>query len=203
MPVSILNNRDINETILISMKQKVIALFSFLFLTISLFAQAPEPGKQSGRPALTEKKMAAYLFVFFDDKTHSLFMATSHDGYTFTVVNNGKPVIAGDTIADQKGIRDPYIYRGPDGSFYLAMTDLHLSAQQKGYRTTRWEQDEKEFGWGNNRGFVLMKSADLIHWTRTNLHIENAFNEKAGCVWAPETHQFHLSQTRIYHPGYC
>ena len=131
--------------------------------------------------------MAAYLFVFFDDATHSLCMATSHDGYTFTAVNNGNPVIAGDTIADQKGIRDPHISRGPDGAFYLAMTDLHLSAQQRGYRTTRWERDEKEYGWGNNRGFVLMKSFDLIHWTRSNLHIESAFNEKVGCVWAPET----------------
>jgi hypothetical protein len=169
------------------MTQKVIALLSVFFLTICLFAQAPKVSKQSRRPELTEKNMAAYLFVFFDDKTHSLFMATSHDGYTFTAVNNGKPVIAGDTIADQKGIRDPHIYRGPDGAFYLAMTDLHLSAQQKGYRTTRWERDEKEYGWGNNRGFVLMKSFDLIHWTRSNLHIENAFNEKVGCVWAPET----------------
>ena len=145
------------------MTQRTLTLFLFLFLTISLLAQAPKEGKQSGRAILSEKKMEAYLFVFFDDKTHSLFMATSHDGYTFTAVNKAQPVIAGDTIADQKGIRDPHIYRGPDGAFYLAMTDLHLSGQQKGYRTTRWERDEKDFGWGNNRGLVLMKSSDLIH----------------------------------------
>lgn len=169
------------------MTKKALTLISFLLLTISLFSQAPKSGKQSKRTFPTEKNMAAYLFVFFDDPTHSLFMATSHDGYTFTAVNDGKPVIAGDTIADQKGVRDPHISRGPDGAFYLAMTDLHLSAQRKGYRTTRWEREEKEYGWGNNRGFVLMKSFDLIHWTRTNLHIENAFNEKVGCVWAPET----------------
>jgi len=169
------------------MTKKVLYLLSFLLLTGSLSAQTPKVSKQSKRTEQTEKKMGAYLFVFFDDKTHSLFMATSHDGYTFTVVNDAKPVIAGDTIADQKGVRDPHVYRGPDGAFYLAMTDLHLSAQQKGYRTTRWEREEKEFGWGNNRGLVLMKSFDLIHWTRSNLRIENAFNEKVGCVWAPET----------------
>jgi hypothetical protein len=169
------------------MTKKALTLISFLLMTISLFSQAPKNGKQSKRSVPSEKDMEAYLFVFFDDNTHSLFMATSPDGFTFTAVNNGKPVIAGDTTADQKGIRDPHISRGPDGAFYLAMTDLHLSAQRKGYRTTRWEREEKEFGWGNNRGFVLMKSFDLIHWTRTNLHIENAFNEKVGCVWAPET----------------
>jgi len=156
-------------------------------LTISVFSQAPQGEKQSRHSVAAEKKMAAYLFVFFDDKNHSLCMATSRDGYTFNAVNNGQPVLAGDTIADQKGVRDPHISRGPDGAFYLAMTDLHLSAQKRGYRTTRWERDEKEYGWGNNRGFVLMKSFDLINWTRSNLHIESAFNEKVGCVWAPET----------------
>jgi hypothetical protein len=132
--------------------------------------------------------MGAYLFVFFTDPTHSLFMATSHDGYTFTAVNDGQPVIAGDSIASQKGIRDPHIYRGPDGAFYLAMTDLHLFGKAKGYRNTEWERDEKEFGWGNNRGFVLMKSFDLIHWTRRNVYIDKLFpNLNVGCAWAPET----------------
>ena len=76
-----------------------------------------------GKKQLTEEDMGAYLFVFFSDPTHSLFMATSHDGYTFTAVNDGLPVIAGDTVADQRGLRDPHITRGPDGAFYLAMTD--------------------------------------------------------------------------------
>ena len=75
-----------------------------------------------------EKDMAAYLMVFHQDEDHCLHAAISRDGYTFTALNDGKPIIAGDTIADQKGIRDPHIYRGPDGGFYLAMTDLHIYA---------------------------------------------------------------------------
>lgn len=59
-----------------------------------------------------EKDMGAYLFTFFNDSTHSLFMAVSYDGYEFTVVNSGNPVIAGDTISEQHGIRDPHIFRG-------------------------------------------------------------------------------------------
>ena len=81
-----------------------------------------------------EKDMAAYLMVFHQDEDHCLHAAISRDGYTFTALNDGKPIIAGDTIADQKGIRDPHIYRGPDGGFYLAMTDLHIYAQRDGYR---------------------------------------------------------------------
>lgn len=133
--------------------------------------------------------MSAYLMVFHKDDTHSLHMAISRDGYTFTALNDGKPVIAGDTIADQKGIRDPHIYRGPDGAFYLAMTDLHIFAKRAGLRDTDWERDGKEYGWGNNRGLVLMKSHDLIHWTRSNVRFDDLSREYAevGCVWAPET----------------
>lgn len=144
--------------------------------------------QKSGLTIPTEKDMGAYLMVYFTDPTHSLFMATSRDGYTFTAVNDAQPVIAGDTIASQKGIRDPHIYRGPDGAFYLAMTDLHIFGKEKGYRDTQWERDGDLYDWGNNRGFVLMKSTDLIHWTRSNVYIEKLFPElNVACAWAPQT----------------
>lgn len=132
----------------------------------------------------------AYLFVYFTDPTHSLFMATSYDGYTFMAVNGGKPVINGRDVAEQQGIRDPHITRGPDGAFYLAMTDLHIFAQREGLRETEWERDGAQYGWGNNRGLVLMKSYDLVNWTRSNVRIDKAFRKKfgnIGCAWAPET----------------
>jgi len=141
---------------------------------------------QSVVPA--EKDMSAYLMVFHRDETHGLYMALSPDGYNFNALNNGDPVIAGDTIADQKGIRDPHIYRGPDGGFYLAMTDLHVFAQRDGLRETEWERDRAKYGWGNNKGLVLMKSWDLINWKRTNirfLELSAAYSE-IGCAWAPE-----------------
>jgi len=139
--------------------------------------------------SISKKDMRAYLMVYFTDPTHSLFMALSTDGYTFTAVNDAQPIIAGDTIASQKGIRDPHISRGPDGAFYLVMTDLHLFAKQLGYRETTWERPQEEYDWGNNRGFVLMKSYDLIHWTHTNFLFDEAWEDfkNIGCAWAPET----------------
>ena len=136
-----------------------------------------------------ESKMGAYLMVYHKDADHGLHMAISYDGYEFIALNNDKPLIAGDTIAEQKGIRDPHIFRGPDGAFYLAMTDLHVFGVRDGYRTTEWERDGKKYGWGNNRGLVLMKSTDLKHWTRTNLDFQKLGGEwsEVGCVWAPET----------------
>ncbi|GAA4306894.1 glycoside hydrolase family 43 protein [Aestuariibaculum suncheonense] len=136
-----------------------------------------------------DKDLSPYLMVYFKDDDHSLHMALSTDGYSFTDVNQGKAIVAGDTIASQKGIRDPHISRGPDGSFYVVMTDLHIFAKEQGYRETQWERPGEKYDWGNNRGFVLMKSYDLIHWTHSNFLFDQAFEgyENIGCAWAPQS----------------
>lgn len=138
---------------------------------------------------LAKSKMKAYLLVYFLDSDHSLHYAVSHDGYSFTALNGNRAVIAGDTIADQRGIRDPHIYRGPDGQFYLVLTDLHIYGKEKGLRQTQWERPD-EYGWGNNRGIVLMRSNDLIHWTHHEVRLDQLFPDEyanIGCAWAPET----------------
>lgn len=134
--------------------------------------------------------MGAYLMVYHKDADHSLHMALSRDGYSWKALNGDKPVVSGDTIAQQHGIRDPHIYRGPDGAYYIAATDLHIFGKRDGYRNTEWERDGKEYGWGNNRALVLMKSKDLIHCTHTTFRIDKAFPDhfgQLGCAWAPET----------------
>lgn len=158
-----------------------LCLLAILFIAIT-------PAKaQTKAKNLNEKKLAAYLLTYFKDDTHGLYFALSDDGYTFSDVNNGKPIIAGDTIAEQKGIRDPHIMRGNDGYFYIAMTDLHIFGRQKGYRTTEWERPAEQYDWGNNRGFVLMKSKDLINWSHTVADLHKAFPElNVGCAWAPQ-----------------
>ena len=159
-----------------------------LILFASLFSGCSYHAK-SRSPIVKEEDMGAYLLVYFKDNTHSLHFALSTDGYTFTAVNDDKPVVDGSAVASQKGARDPHVTRGPDGAFYLAMTDLHISAQRMGYRTTRWERDEAKYDWGNNRGFVLMKSFDLIDWTHNDVLLDELFPElkDIGCAWDPET----------------
>lgn len=160
-----------------------------IVLLIALFAAWATTGEAKKLKQPSEKDMGAYLFTYFNDPTHSLFMAISYDGYTFTAVNGNKPVIAGDSIAEQHGIRDPHIYRAPNGKFYIVMTDLHVFGKQKGLRTTQWERPQK-YDWGNNRGLVLMASDDLIHWTHHEARIDKLFPEKfgdIGCAWAPQT----------------
>lgn len=158
------------------------------FLLISFFLSLVSYSSAQGFvPA--EKDLGAYLLVTHSDSDHSLHFAVSYDGYTFTSVNGEHCVIDGDTIAEQRGIRDPHIFRGPDGGFCMAMTDLHVFGKRDGKRDTEWQRDAKKYGWGNNRALVLMKSFDLIHWTHNILRLDTLGGEysELACAWAPET----------------
>lgn len=151
---------------------------------LEIVAKASLPKPPAPRDART-----AYLMTFFTDEDHSLHFATSRDGYSFTDVNGGQAVLRGRDVAEQKGIRDPYIMRGPDGGFYLSMTDLHIFAKREGLRDTEWERPDARYGWGNNRNMIFMKSYDLIHWTLTRVTPSALFPRyrDAGNMWAPET----------------
>ncbi len=149
----------------------------------------PQLEKPENSRDFTEKDYAGYLLVYFKDQNQSAYMAISKDGYTFTDVNDGNPVFIGSELAEQKGVRDPHITRGPDGAFYLAMTDLHIFGKRAGFRDTEFQRPAEKYGWGNNRAIVLMKSYDLIHWTHTDFRVDTAFPELGDidCSWAPQT----------------
>ncbi len=153
---------------------------------IELVSELTPPADAGPR---NEADYGGYVMVYFKDETHSAYLALSADGYTFTDVNGGDPVFDGTVLAEQKGVRDPHLARGPDGAFYLVMTDLHIFGDRLGYRDTRWQRPEEEHGWGNNRAIVLMKSWDLIHWTHSDFRVDLAFPELGDidCAWAPQT----------------
>ena len=183
-------------------RHAIIAFGALLIIGFSLgFPEAR--AQSSGRLLSIEKSISpahhtkaprsrdlnSYLLVYFKDETHSIYFATSTDGYTFTDVNGGNPVLLGKDIAEQKGVRDPHIMRGPDHAFYLSMTDLNIFGQRDGVRTTEWERPGDQYEWGNNRAIILMKSYDLIHWTHAIVRVDKLFPSfrDIGCAWAPET----------------
>ena len=43
--------------------------------------------------------MGAYVMVYHKDADHSLHMALSRDGYSWTALNNDRPIVNGDSIA--------------------------------------------------------------------------------------------------------
>jgi len=169
-------------TLLLALGGSAFASPKSLELVDKLAARAPAaiPG---------EKARTAYLLAYFKDETHGVYFATSADGFTFTDVNGGEPIFTGAQLAEQKGVRDPHIMRGPDGAFYMAMTDLHIFAKEAGLRDTQWERPQAEYGWGNNKNLILMKSYDLIHWTHARVAVDDLFDEvkDLGAAWAPET----------------
>ena len=125
----------------------------------------------------------AYLFTYFNSNApedEQICYAISADGYNYTPLNHGKPVIASDTIAFTGCVRDPHILRGEDGkTFYMVITDMKSS-----------------LGWSSNRGLVLMKSNDLIHWTHSAINFPTKYPKSWGNVirvWAPETIYDHIA----------
>ncbi|MCM1108691.1 MAG: glycoside hydrolase family 43 protein [Clostridium sp.] len=126
---------------------------------------------------LAARKKVAYLFTYFTGNSpeqEQICYAVSHDGYNYTPLNDGRPIISSDTISLKKGVRDPHILRGQDGWFYMVVTDMRSSQ-----------------GWSSNRGMVLLRSKDMVHWQHHTVHFPEKY---AGTmfanvtrVWAPQT----------------
>ena len=118
----------------------------------------------------------AYLFVYFtgnDIKEEAIRFALSPDGFRYTALNSDQPVISSVAISETGGVRDPHILRGADGkTFYMVATDM-VSAK----------------GWSSNRGMVLLKSTDLVHWTSKAINFQKRYagQENLLRVWAPQT----------------
>ena len=107
-------------------------------LTLLMLTWAATATAWAGAPAQPGKQPTAYLMVYHKDQDHGLHMAISRDGYTWTALNDDKPVIAGDTIAGQRGIRDPHIFRGPDGAFYLFIKTPNFDANEFSERAKKY-----------------------------------------------------------------
>ena len=136
---------------------------------------------QSEAQKKKDLEFSHYLFAFFSDNSpygEQVRYAISEDGFNYTSLNDGKPIISSDKIANKKGIRDPHIIRSEDGKyFYMVMTDMRSSE-----------------GWQSNDGLVLMKSTDMINWEHTAIHFPDRYPNLEGfdeanlhAVWAPQT----------------
>ena len=145
-------------------------------LSLSVTAMAGKM-KTAKNEANDSNEMVAYLFTYFNSNApedEQICYAISDDGYNYTPLNNGMPVIESDTIALTQCVRDPHILRCEDGkTFYMVVTDMKSS-----------------LGWASNRGMVLLKSTDLIHWQHSAINFPTRYTKtwkNVIRVWAPET----------------
>ena len=127
-------------------------------------------------PGIADKDYSAYLFVYFtgnNSSEESVHYAISQDGYLYYALNNNMPILDSKIISSTGGVRDPHILRSEDGkNFYMVLTDM-VSAN----------------GWSSNRGMVLLKSNDLIHWNASMINIQKKYPNQENLlrVWAPQT----------------
>lgn len=146
-------------------------IIAFLLMNIVASAYA-----QEYRQGPTEKDFAGYLFAYFKGNAvadEAVCFAISTDGYTYRALNGNRPVLDSKTISKTGGVRDPHILRAEDGkTFYMVLTDMTSSK-----------------GWDSNRGMVLLKSQDLLHWSHRAIDFQQRFSgqEDLKRVWAPQT----------------
>ncbi len=149
------------------------------FLTVFLFCAfgAFPLWAQTDSKMADPNEMVAYLFTYFNSNApedEQICYALSDDGYNYTPLNHGVPVISSDTIALTQCVRDPHILRCEDGkTFYMVATDMRSS-----------------LGWSSNRGMVLLKSTDLVNWQHSTVNFPTRHTKawkNVTRVWAPET----------------
>jgi len=121
----------------------------------------------------TDKPDVAYLFAYFlgnAPEQERLSYAVSTDGYNFKALNGGRAVWQ--SSVGTKCLRDPYIFKGEDGLYYMLATDMKSS-----------------LGWNSNRNLLSAKSTDLVHWfDETSIEIANKYSLMQGAdrAWAPQ-----------------
>ncbi|OLS33403.1 family 43 glycosylhydrolase [Bacillus sp. MRMR6] len=123
-----------------------------------------------------EKVYDAYLMTYFTGESSTgeqIYFASSEDGLNWEDLNQGSPVLTSDI--GEKGVRDPYILRSPEGDkFYQIATDLRIASGK---------------GWGaaqnaGSKSIIIWESTDLVNWSEPRMAEVGLLN--AGCVWAPE-----------------
>lgn len=112
-----------------------------------------------------------YLFCYFtgnEPEKESINYAVSEDGYHFTPLNDNKAFLFNEK--GTKGIRDPFLFRAVDGSFYILGTDMR-----------------SELGWSSNHALCVWHSNDLVNWEQYDgIDMEEYGLEGSVRTWAPE-----------------
>ncbi|MDD6302671.1 MAG: glycoside hydrolase family 43 protein [Bacillales bacterium] len=133
---------------------------------------------------IQEDDYEGYLFGHFIGESNAngeqIYFALSENGLNFKDMNNKKPVLISNV--GEKGVRDPYICRSPEGDrFFLIATDLSI------YYRGGWKINEQGYYDPSTTGshnLVLWQSNDLINWGEPKLL--PVAPKDAGMAWAPE-----------------
>jgi len=134
----------------------------------------------SVQPLPAPQELGAYFFPFFTGEAtptdEQITFATTRgdDPKSWLTLNDGAPVLSSDQ--GEKGIRDPFVMRSPDGDrFYMLATDLNIYARNGDFAASQIDGSRKLDIWQSN---------DLVTWSP--LRQITVSSEYAGNTWAPE-----------------
>lgn len=124
-----------------------------------------------------ELNYGGYIFTYFigegSSKDEQIYLGTSKDGLNWKEVNKNQPILTSEL--GEKGLRDPFIIRSPEGDkFYLIATDLRI------YNGNGWGAAQSN----GSKSIMIWESTDLVNWSDQRM-VEIAI-DTAGCTWAPE-----------------
>lgn len=160
--------------------KKITSLFLSLVFVLSTFA-AVDFSQSTAIEAKADSD-DYYMFAYFTGNANStvssggnqaIRFALSTDGRNFKALNDNNPTInqTGGTL----NVRDPYLFKGADGYYYIIGTDLDCI-------TMGW--------WGNQPQMVIWRSADLVNWDHETYinaaQICGLNNNQVYRTWAPE-----------------
>lgn len=136
-------------------------LFTALLSLAAIFS-LPTRAASAAVPA--DLPETCYLFSYFyhDREADGLRLAWSRDGFKWQTINGGESTLR-PMVGENKLMRDPALYRGPDGTFHAVWT-------------TGWT--------GKTIGYASSK--DLITWSEQRALPVMAHEKDAQNCWAPE-----------------
>jgi hypothetical protein len=142
---------------------KLSSLLAVALLSLHLTSVAQAPKTTASNPQRTgTAAFTPWLFAGFKDNSEDgVYYALSPDGYHWTLANRGKPVVH--QTEPNELMRDPFLQRGPDGTFHMVWT----------------------WGWRTPTVIGHSTSTDLVHWTRHKPLPIMANEPKALNAWAP------------------
>ncbi|MCQ2798561.1 MAG: glycoside hydrolase family 43 protein [Bacilli bacterium] len=108
-------------------------------------------------------------------------LADEGQGLNFKDMNKKQPVLK--STVGEKGVRDPYICRSPEGDrFFLVATDLSINNRGGWKKNAQGYYDPSCTG---SHDLILWQSNDLVNWGDPYV-IKDVAPENAGMAWAPE-----------------
>lgn len=155
-----------------------IPAYSLNIFTLKVADVAPEMPSETAAYDEEDANKYGYLFAHMNTTKEITNYALSKYGQTWTDLLSSGEVFDTKAVTATGGMRDAYVTRLHDGGFMLAGTDMTSS-----------------LGWSSNHIMDLMKSNDLVHWTKTakidlespeNLNALGLTAEEMTAAWAPQ-----------------